>query len=193
MFLAHEIEEMKELIPENERKNAEDLKMYLSDHVYNFLKQSNRLKTITDQVNVFPSNKYRPYTSIRITKFFDENTDFFTLLENILNSLNGGFLIFCDFHFIMTGSAKDAGEESDFLGDNLKLQTASKMSHLNETVTINTEKDAANIIAQFRSMSSADLLNAAFLHHTDFYEYQSSGLRPYQLLSAVFHLQKFNE
>ena len=192
MFLAGEIDEIKELLPADERKSGEDLKMYLTDFEYNFLKNQNRLSTVSESVKVFPHNKYRPYTSIRITKFIDDNETFYNLLESILNTLSAGYLLFCDFHFLIVGVRND-GETPDFLGENLKLQTASKMSHLNETVSIDTAKDAENILAQFRDMNVSDLLNASFVNHSELYEYQSSGLRPHQLLSAVFHLQKFIE
>ena len=93
----------------------------------------------------------------------------------------------------MTGADEDQNEDSIDFKENLKLQTASKMSHLNSTVSIETSDDAKNLLNEFDSMDQSDLLNNTFINHTDLYEYTNSGLRPYQLLSAVIHVQKFEQ
>ena len=159
----------------------------LRPHVYEFLSQNGNLGTIVDKGIFRTKNTYRPYDSVTITKFLTENFDIAETISDVAGNITGSFLIYVDFHFLFLCNP-DQNEMEEF-----KFQFASKASAINETYKIVTMNDYRALEAEFKNKSYSDLLNDAFVHHVDLYEYHESGLRPYQLLSLVIHVQKFPE
>ena len=159
----------------------------LRSHVYEFLEKNGNLGTIVDRGIFRTKNKYRPYDSLTVTKFLTEDFDIAKTISDAAGNITGNFLIYIDFHFLFL-----CNPEKDEL-EQFKFQFASKASAINETYKIVTTRDYRQLEAEFQDKSYSDMLNDAFLHHVNLYEYHESGLRPYQLLSLVIHLQKFPE
>ena len=178
---------IRDLIKPTETKES-DLGQYLSTNVHELLKQKNNLRTVTDRVFFVNQNRYRPYDSVQITKFLRPNFNCSKVLKELFEYITPPYLVFVDFHFLFECKSEDKNEK---LVDLLKFQTASKASALNDTIKITKKNDFDSLISEFANKSHADLLDAVYRHHVDLYEYQNSGLKPYQLLSLVVHLQKF--
>ena len=163
---------------------ADELRDYLPEHVYNFLVSKNNLRTIQDRIIIVNKNKFRPFDSVTITKFLNNDTNPAKLIENLLSKISPSFLVFIDFHFLYI--AKKQTDEP-----NLKFQGASKTSAFNSNVKITDTKHFYSLLGEFKNKTFADMLSLVSSHHTEMYEYQDSGLRPYCLLSLVVHIQKF--
>ena len=181
----------------------EDYSILLAEEVYNFLKAKDNLKTIKDQIIFSANNKYRLYDSYRLTKFLKPDFEITTFFDSLLSELTPPYLIFVDFHFLLEVSSKIALKNSetvkhtpfDEINEDLprqfKFQNGTKTSSMNSVIKIFNTTDYEKFFNEFKNLSSNDLLNKAFIHHSELYEYASSRLKPYQLLSLVIHLQKW--
>jgi len=165
-----------------------DISQHVNTDVYNFLKSKNHLSTLRDRIFFLNKNKFRPYDSCTMTKFLHSDLDCSSIIDQISGSISPNFLIFIDFHFLFESKPEERNQNYT---DSLKLQRASKASAMNETLKIVTQNNYESLKKEFQNKTHADLLNRAYQHHCDLYEFQNSGLRPYQLLSLVVHIQKF--
>lgn len=166
----------------------ENVSDYLKPHVYEFLSQSFNLGTIIDRGIFRNKNKFRPYETVTITKFLTQDFDIVKTINELIGNITGNFLIYIDFHFLFLCNPNEKEQEDEF-----KFQFASKSSAMNQTYKIVTAQDYTDLTNEFSDKTYSDLLNAVFINHVDLYDFQNSGLRPYQLLSLVIHLQKFPE
>ena len=178
---------LRDLIKPTETQES-DLTQFLSADVYELLKNKNNLRTVTDRILFVNHNRYRPYDSVQFTKFLRPDFNCSRILKHLFEYITPPYLVFIDFHFLFECKSEDKNEK---LVNLLKFQTASKASALNDTIKITEKKDFDSLVAEFSHKSHADLLDDVYRHHVDLYEYQNSGLKPYQLLSLVVHLQKF--
>jgi len=165
----------------------DNIETKLNPQIFNFLKQNGNLNTIMDSVLFKEKNKFRPYESAIITKLLTPDIDSANLIKELTGGLSGEFLIYVDFHFLFLCPSREDDEKID----ELKFQFASKASAINDTHKISSQKDYADLVQEFDGKTYADLLNDVFVHHVELYEYHGSGLRPYELLSLVIHIQKF--
>ena len=188
MTLAIDEREYIEELVKPDEVTVENVSQFLEEDVYLLLKRKNNLNTIRDRVIFFNANKFRPYDSVLITKFLQPDYNCLELFDELFGCLTPPFITFIDFHFLFECKSV---EENPGLGDVLKFQTASKASAINDTIKIVTKKDYNDLLEEFKNKTHADLLNDVYRHHVDLYEYQNSGLRPYQLLSLVVHISKF--
>ena len=166
----------------------DDLPNLLHADIYKTLRRNNNLNTIIDRKIFRESTKAKPYDAIVLTKFLRPNFDVAKAIKNLVENLNNRFLIFIDFHFMILCPPRESDNDEEEV---FKLQTASKASAMNATFKIASTEDCDDLIAEFKNQSDAELLNSVFQHHCDLFDYQSSGLRPYNLLSLVVHLQKY--
>ncbi len=174
-------------------EDMSDMKTLMDEEIYTFLKQKDRLKTVADNIRHFEATDYRPFSTIQVTKLLTKRTKSVEhLLQSLINFLTPTCHIFVDFHFLCESERKGETEnESGQILDPFKLQTASKMSHLNDIIEIESESDKALLLKEFSNRSKSELLRDSFLNHSDLYEFSNSGLRPYALMSLVIHLTRF--
>ena len=163
-----------------------DLKKELPEHIYEFLKSKNNLRTIQDRLVIVEKNRYRTYEHCTFTKFLGADSDPVTILKDLLSQISPSFLCFVDCHFLMIGKPAEGSDDPSF-----NFQSASKPSAINSIMKITKPIHYVKLLEEFDNMNHSDLLNAVYQHHVGFYEYQNSGLRPVRLLSLVVHLQKF--
>jgi len=166
---------------------AENIETKLAPQIFDFLKQNGNLNTIIDSVLFKEKNKFRPYEAAIITKYLTPDLDPADMIKELTGGLSGQFLIYIDFHFLFLCPSHEDAEKVD----ELKFQFASKASAINETHKISSQQDYEDLSKEFDGKTYPDLLNDVFIHHVDLYEYHGSGLRPYELLSLVVHVQKF--
>lgn len=164
---------------------GEEMKNYLHQDIFEFLKTNDNLNTISDRILFSNKTQTRPYEQVSITKFLTPDFNCNDAIAEIAGCLTGSYLFFVDFHFLFTGKIDEDSE------DFYKFQTAAKATAMNDTYKITSTADYTELVNEFREKTYADLLNACAQNHTDLYEYENSGLRPYQLLSLVIHIQKF--
>jgi hypothetical protein len=176
----------REHIEESTTLKAKNISEYLPENVYDFLKKENKLQTIRDDVFFSLTSKFRPYDYCRLTKFIGPDFNAKNFLENLLSELSPPYLVFIDFHFLIEFNA-----DENTLTMPLKFQNGTKASAINDNIKMFTEKNFDDLISEFANKTNADVLNDAFCHHADLFEYQDSGLRPYMLLSMVVHIQKW--
>jgi hypothetical protein len=171
----------------------EDLPKFLDDSAFDFLKSENNLKTVHDNLFFLSSNQFRPYEVVRLTKFLTPEFNMTKFFEETLGQVTPPFFTFIDFHFLALGKS---GESNDVTNDkneiqSFKLQKASKASAVNTHIKIFSSFDFDQLCDEFKNKDISDLLNDTFIHHCELFEFQDSGLVPYQLLSLVVHIQKF--
>ena len=181
-FNAEEKEIIKEVF--NANVTSENIADYLPKEIFDFLKQKQKLKTIIDHLIIRPKNNFRPYESLQMTKFLTANFDFYKFFDELLN-LTGSLIVFVDAHFMI-----QCPSESDPDEIVLKLQRGSKASSFNDVIKISSDKDHELFLEQFKDLQPSDILNLCFKNHVDFFQYESSGLRPYALLGLLIHVQK---
>ena len=171
-----------------EKTDREKIKDYVSEHIYDFLKQNNHLKTIEDRIFFKGANRYRPYSSCTLTKFILPNFNIYSFLCELGEILSPDYLLFLDFHFLIeipNSAEEDPSEELC-----LKFQRGTKISCINEIIKISSSDDLDLFLDALKNFSNADFLNQAFISHSELFEYRGSGLRPYSLLSILVHIQK---
>ena len=169
-------------------RSEDDFRQLMHEKVFDFLKRKNRFSTIQDNILFVQRNKYRPYDAITITKFLTADLEPFRFIESVFSKFTPPFIVFVDSHFLCeTKPNKDEENRSD----DFKLQTGSKASSMNDTVKVVTEGDFTSLMDEFRHLNHSDLLSESFRHHCELYEYENSGLRPFQLLCLLIHIQKF--
>ena len=176
---------------------VDNLKSFLPDDIYEFLKERDYLKTVSDKIVWRKSNAFRPFATCIITKFLHEKVDIFDLLQKMTENLEFEYLLFCDFHFMVTCPAKDTDESDliDEIDDSkrvFKFQKASKASAFNSHIKFSNNKDVNTLLESISNYGPSDFLKAAFNHHSDLFSFHGSDLRPYMLLSLVLHIQKIN-
>ena len=167
--------------------SMENIKSLLHPDVYEFLHKKNNLTTIVDRKILREKNIDKPYDALILTKFLNSNFNASKAVVELVNEITGRFLVYIDFHFLYLAPPRDSDKEEE----DLVFQSASKASACNATIKISEKADIDDFAKEFESQTETDILNMVFQHHSDLYEYQNSGLRPYQLLSLVVHLQKF--
>ena len=164
----------------------ENIKEYLPEEIYIFLKEKNDLKTIIDKFIYRPKAKNRPYDTILITKFLTPSFNLQKVLKETCENITQNFLIFIDFHCIFDTS-KISNEQ---IKNGFKLQRGSKFSHINDQIKIFDRNDVSKLINQFKKLQTYELMNAIFLHHKQLYDFNAtSGIRPNCILSALIHIQ----
>ncbi len=183
-FNIEEIDTMKELFQIGDT-SAENISNLLHEDVYNFLKDEKRINTIVDRLIYRQANNAKPFDVIILTKFLKKDFNIIQALQKLLENLTGRYCIYIDFHFLFLTTPKDDDEAETF-----KFQGGSKASAMNATIKITDEEDIKDLMSEFKNQEDVDLLNSAFEHHSEMFEYQNSGLHPYQLLSLLIHIQK---
>jgi hypothetical protein len=188
-FTTYEKNLIEKFITSNET-TLENLSKMLDDQAFDFLKSENNLKTVHDNSLFLSSNQYRPYEVIRLTKFLTPEFDITKFLQETLGQVSPPYFTFIDFHFLALGKSDEQSDKNN--GDqSFKLQKASKASALNTNIKIFSSSDFDQLFNEFKNKHVSDLLNDTFIHHCELFEFQDSGLVPYQLLSLVVHIQKF--
>ncbi len=167
--------------------SMDNIKSLLHPDVYDFLHDKGNLNTIIDRKILREKNKDKPYDALILTKFLNSTFDAGKAIVELVNEITGRFLIYIDFHFLYLAPPKDSDKEDE----DLVFQSASKASSCNATIKITDKQDIEDFSSEFESQTQTDILNTVFQHHVDLFNYENSGLRPYQLLSLVIHLQKF--
>ena len=170
-----------------EETTSDNIQSLLHPDIYEFLRKNDNINTILDRKIVRDKNQHKPYDSAIFTKYITDKLDIGATIMDLAKEITGRFLIYIDFHSLFLCSAK----ESEGREETYKLQTASKASAMNATVKITNVDDLKELAFEFKSQTRSDILNDVFQHHVSFFEYENSGMRPYQLLSLVIHLQKF--
>ena len=163
----------------------EKIQDYLDNDIYSYLKNKKYLNTISDRILFSNRTKSRPYEQATITKFLTPDFNYREAISKVAGAVTGSFLFFLDFHFLFLGKPETGGEEF------IKFQTAAKATAMNDTFKITNQADYDNLVEEFTDKNYADILNDCATNHISLYEYESSGLRPLQLLSMVIHIQKF--
>jgi hypothetical protein len=191
-FTAYEKDLIDNFTMKNETK-IDDLSQFMDDPAFNFLKSENNLKTIHDSLFFLSANKFRPYEVIRLTKFLTPEFDMNDFLNNIIGQISPPYFTFIDFHFLALGKSNNSGDMTiqTMEKKSFKLQKASKASAINNNIKIFSSSDFDQLVTEFKDKDTSDLLNDTFVHHCELFEFQDSGLVPYQLLSMVVHIQKF--
>ena len=164
----------------------EDYSNLLPEEVYNFLKKKNNLRTIKDQLIYSKANMYRLYESYRLTKFLRSDFEIIKFLDSLLSEITPPYLVFIDFHFLIEISTVNTETEQknnfdDTLGNipkQLKFQNATKASSVNNVIKIFNSTDYESLNNEFKNFSSNDLLNKAFIQHSELFDYHSSGMKP---------------
>ena len=165
------------------KTDRENIRDKLPRDVFDFLKQNDNLRTVIDRIIHRKKTNSRPFDSLIVTKFLDEELDIKETFAEILSSISGNFLLYIDFHFLIL--TKSETNERNF-----KFQHASKSSALNDTYKLFEEKDSNELLEELSNKTLADFLNDSFINHRDLFEYHGSGFTPLMLLSLVFTLQK---
>ena len=125
-----------------------------------------------------------------ITKCLTPEFDISECVKSICGCLTGRYLVFIDAHFLI--QLPNDEEDFDDKGEvQLKFQQGSKASSFNSQIKIGTNQDYDTLVSEFENKTLSDILNLAFEHHKDLFDYYNSGLRPYSLLSLLMHIQKF--
>ena len=169
--------------------DEEKIQKYVSESVFHFLKTKQHLQTIKDRIIFREENEYRPFSSCVFTKFISAELDLKELLTDLCEIMTPDYLIFLDFHFLITcHGSKEEEEDTEELV--FKFQRGSKASCINETIKISNATDLDLLLGSFKNFSNADFLNQAFVSHSELFDYRGSGLRPYSLLSLLVHIQK---
>ena len=168
----------------------EKLKTILPDFVFDFLKSRNHINTIQDRIIFREANEFRPFSSCIFTKFILPETNLKEILTELVEIITPDYLLFVDFHFLVNCNGKD-NEGDDFDEEPVfKFQRGSKTSCINETIKMFNTSDLENFLQSFKGFQNSDFLNQAFISHSEIFDFRSSGLRPYCLLSLLVHLQK---
>jgi hypothetical protein len=188
-FTLYEKNVIEKYVSENET-TLEKLSDYLDEDAYNFLKAENNLRTIHDDLLFIKTNLYRPYDILRVTKFLTPEFKIKLFFEDIIGQLTPPYFCFIDFHFLALCKSREPEKQKSNQMD-FKLQKASKASAINLAIKIFSSSIYNDLTKEFENKDTNDLLNDAFLHHSELYEFEGSGLIPYQLLSMVVHIQKF--
>ena len=175
----------------------ENLDSNLPVDVYKFLKKNNSLRTITDKIIWRKPNYLNPFEGCIITKFLHEKVNILDIFEKLLHSLEFEYLLFCDFHFMVTCPSRDT-DESDFVDEIddstrvFKFQRASKASSFNAEIKFSSKRDTQSFLQSFSNFGPSDFLKTAFNHHSQLFGFHGSDLRPHMLLSLVLHITKIN-
>ena len=164
---------------------ADKIREHLPEDVYTFLKNNNNLRTIQDRIVVINKNKFRPFESATFTKFLTNDSNPAKLIEHLLSQISPAFFVFIDYHFLYLATPQSENESK------FKFQGASKASAFNSNIKITKPKYFYSLLDEFKNKTYADMLSTVSTHHTEMYDYQESGLRPFALLSLVVHIQKF--
>lgn len=162
-----------------------EMENYIPEYVYEFMKRKGHLRTIQDRIVWGNRTKNVPYDRVEITKFLTPEFDVSAVITEMVGELTAPFLFYLDFHFLFLGKNDD--DEDEFF----KFQTASKASAMNDTFKITDENDYNELVAELKDKNFSDYLNECAQNHIDLYDYNESGLRPYQLFSMVVYIQKF--
>ena len=112
-------------------------------------------------------------------------------LDDIIGQLPPPYFTFFDFHFLVLANSKESDDISLSHNQSFRLQKASKASAVNTNVKIFSSSDYEQLCDEFKNKDISALLNDTFIHHCELFEFENSGLVPYQLLSLVVHVQKF--
>ena len=175
----------------------ENLETCLPDDVYKFLRKNNSLRTISDRIIWRKPNSLNPFEGCIITKFLHEKVNILDIFENLLETLEFEYLLFCDFHFIVTCPSRDT-DETDFVDEIddsnrvFKFQRASKASSFNSEIKFSSKRDTQSFLESFENFGPSDFLKTAFNHHSQLFGFHGSDLRPHMLLSLVLHITKIN-
>ena len=173
----------------------DNLETKLPDELLKFLQKRQYLHTISDKIIWRDSNRFRPFSSCIITKFLHEKIDIVESLEKLVNIIDLEYLIFVDFHFIVTCPLKDT-DETDFIDEIddsnrvFKFQKASKASAFNSKIKISSTSDIKSFLEPLKNFDNSDFLKTAFENHCDIFNLHGSDIRPLMLLSLVVHVQK---
>ena len=183
-FTTEEEETIREIFDQSvSRDNVEN---HLTPEVYDFLQKENRIRTIVDTITFVPTNKFRPYESVNLTKFITKDVNISKFIESLTGSINTKYLVFIDMNFLILCPTPEEKSELQF-----KFQRASKPSAFNETIKIRGSSDHTELVDEFKNLSPADFLNHAFESHVDMFDYHGSNMQPYGLLSIVMYITKF--
>ena len=161
-----------------------DVKNYVNDATLELLQEQRRLKTVADRLLFVNKTASRPYECLYVTKFLTPTFDISDCVKTIAGCISDDFLIFVDCHFCFLIPAEDEKITQ------LKFQCAYKSSAFNNTIKISTKDNYNDLRKEFDNLTNSDILNRCFEHHTDLYDYHTSDLRPYCLLSLFLHIQK---
>ena len=165
---------------------SEDFKRYFEDEVCTILARENKFKAVMDRIVYRDSTKWRPYDSVVISKVITKNFNICECLLRLLDELTPPYLLFYDFNFVLESEDKNTKFDSS-----LKIQLGSKASSINNQVKIVSSQDVNLLKSEIAGKTYANFLSSAFLHHSNLFELQSSGLRPYILIGLFIHIQKF--
>ena len=181
-FNGFEINYIKNLfnIGETDKENISEK---LPKEIYDFLYNNEHVKTIIDRIIYRKKTRARPFDSLIVTKFLTNEVNLKKLFEQLCENVSGSFLIYVDFHFLLT-------TKSDKTDLKLKFQHGSKSSSFNDTHKIVIEKDVQDFLNEFKNKTASDFLNESFINHRDLFDFHGSGFAPYALLGLVFTLQK---
>lgn len=167
--------------------SPEKIRTILPDYIYEFLKKREFLGTINDKIFFRDANDFRPFSSCTLTKFLLPETKICEVLTEIAENLSPDFLIFVDFHFLISCKINEDENSEDPV---LKFQRGSKASCINDSIKITSVRDLENFTNGFKNFQTSDFLNEAFIHHSELFDYKGSGLRPHSLLALLVHVQK---
>ena len=167
--------------------STEKLREIIPDYIYNFLQNREYLGTISDKIYFRDANNFRPFSSCTLTKFLLPELTISELLTEIAENLSPDFLIFVDFHFLISCNINDEENSEDPV---LKFQRGSKASCINDSIKITSVRDLDNFTNAYKNFETSDFLNEAFIRHSELFDYKGSGLRPHSLLALLVHIQK---
>ena len=167
--------------------SPEKLRAILPDYIYDFLKTREFLGTISDKIFFRDANDFRPFSSCTLTKFLLPDLKISDLLTEIAENLSPDFLIFVDFHFLISCNINDDQNSEDPV---LKFQRGSKASCINDSIKITSVRDLDDFTNGYKNFQTSDFLNEAFIRHSELFDYKGSGLRPHSLLALLVHIQK---
>ena len=165
---------------------TQDLASHLPKESFEHLKKIGRLSTISDRLIFREKNSYRPWESVMITKLIEPGFSIEKFLSGLLDCVEKPFLLNIDFHFLIL--CPDSENEYR----NLRFQSGSKASSVNNCVKIMLPEHETVLKKQFQEMSAISLLDDVFIAHSRLFGYIGSGLRPHSLLSVLVHIQKFD-
>lgn len=163
--------------------DKENIAEKLPADIYDFLQNNEHVKTIIDRLIYRKKTRARPFDSLIVTKFLSKELNLKKLFELLCENVSGSFLIYVDFHFLLTTKS----DKSDL---KLKFQHGSKSSSFNDTHKIIIDKDVEEFLNEFKNKTYSDFLNDSFINHRDLFDFHGSGFAPYALLGLVFTLQK---
>ena len=192
-FNAEEKFQIEKIFPTE--KTVDTIEKHLPKDIFLFLKGQEYLRTISDKIVWRDANRYRPFSSCIITKFLGPNVNILKSLEQLLENIEFEFLLFLDFHFIVTCPSEDIDscdlvDEIDDSPRVFKFQRGCKASAFNTTIKFSSISDTKSLLSSLENNGSGDFLKTAFKNHSDLFNFHGSDLRPYMLLSLIVHLQK---